>query len=90
MLLFWGQIEYKPEVDVEIIVRDTCSIKRCNISACDWLNFLNLSVSLLWQLDYTTMRILWDFPILYILIFYPNQATCCTHPTPELNPYNVC
>ena len=40
-------------------------------------------------LDYTTVRILWDFPLLYLFVFYPIQATCSTHPTPQLNPYNI-
>ena len=50
-LLFWRQIEYKIKVDVEIIVRDTCNMKRWNVSSCDWLNFMNLSLSLPWQLE---------------------------------------
>jgi hypothetical protein len=50
-LLFWRQIENKCKVGVEVIVRDTYSMKRWNVSSGDWLNFMNLSVSLPWQLE---------------------------------------
>jgi hypothetical protein len=73
--------------------RDTCSMKRWNVSSYDWLNFVNLSVSLPLQLESLITLLwesIWDFPLLYILIFSPIQAKWSTHPTPELNPYNIC
>jgi hypothetical protein len=66
-LLFWGQIEYKLKVDVEVIVRDTSSMKRWNVSSCDWLNFMNLSVSLPWQLESLIILLCKSF-----VIFHPS------------------
>jgi hypothetical protein len=68
-LLFWRQIEYKLKVDVEVIVRDTCSMKRWNVSSCDWLNFMNPSVSLPWQLE----------SLITLLCEYLGIFHSCTH-----------
>jgi len=50
-LLFCGQTEYKLQADVEIIVRDSCNMKKWNVSFSDWLNFMNLSVSIPRELE---------------------------------------
>ena len=67
-LLFWGQIEYKLKVDIEII-RDICSMKRWNISSCDWLNFIILSVSLPWQME-SLITLLYEYTVI---------SLSCTH-----------
>jgi hypothetical protein len=89
-LLFWGQIEYKLKVDVEVTVRDTSSMKRWNVSSCDWLNFINLSVSLLWQLESLITLLCESFVIFHSSTYlFSTPFKLHAQPTPPLNPYNV-
>ena len=82
-LLFWEQIEYKLKVDIEVSVRDTSRMKRWNVSSCDWLNFMNLSVSLPWQLEFLIRLLCKSFGIFHTCAYlYSIPFTQHAQPTP--------
>jgi hypothetical protein len=87
-LLFWGQIKYKRKVDVEVIVRDTSSMKRWNVSSFDWLNFMNLSVSLPWQLESLIKLLCESFGIFDSFTYLYSTHSCYTlnPPHPRIEP----
>jgi hypothetical protein len=82
-LLFLGQIEYKLKVGVEVIVRDTSSMKRWNVSSCNWLNFMHLSVSLSWHLESLITLLCESFGIFHSCTYlYSTPFTLHTQLTP--------
>jgi hypothetical protein len=73
-------------VDVEIIVRDACNMKRWNVSSCDWLNSMNLSVSLPWQLESLITLLCESFGIFLSRTYlYSTPFKIYAPPTPPQN-----